>query len=166
MNNLNNALEGNAGGRRDAMSYADNSVVRVFQNEHRLDELLGLIRDVRQLQIEHIEFRGCNIVAGPALSAVHHLLGARLTAAPRVRFICNLLSTAGVQDTPDWLHNQISQLPPVRRLFTYVDCLRSPEGSLPDTEVAFALAVTNQGNNQSFQLFASNTDVIQGWTQS
>lgn len=166
MNNLNSALGGNAAGRRDALSYADNRGNSVFQNERRLDDLLDLIRDVRQLQIEHIEFRGCNIGAGPALRAVHNLLGARLTAAPRVRFIWSRLATARVRGTPDWLRNQIRQLPPVRRLFTWIDCLRSPGGSLADTEVAFALAVNNQGNNPSFQLLASNTEVIQGWTQS
>ena len=166
MNNLNSALRGNAAGRRDALSYADNRGNSVFQNERRLDELLGLIRDVRKLQIEHIEFRGCNIGAGPALRAVHHLLGARLTAAPRVRFIWSSLSTAGVHGTADWISNQISQLPPVRRLFTWIDCLRSPGGSVLDTEVVFALAVTGQGNNSRFQLLAASTDVIQGWTQS
>ena len=166
MNNLSRALDDNAEGRRNAMSYIDNRGNSVFRNERQLDELLSLIRDVRQLQIEHIEFRGCNIGAGPALRAVHRLLGARLTAAPRVRFVWGRLRTAGVHGTPDWLRNQISQLSPVRRLFTWIDCLRSPEGSIPDTDVVFALAVTDQGNNPRFQLLASNTDVVQGWTQS
>lgn len=166
MNNLTSALGGNAAGRRDALSHEDDRGRSVFQNERKLDELLDLIRDVRQLQIEHIEFRGCNIGAGTALRAVHRLFGARLTAAPRVQFIWSRLRTAGVRGTSDWLRNQISQLPAVRRLFTWADCLRSPEGSASDTEVVFALAATGQGNNSRFQLLASSTDVIRGWTQS
>ena len=50
MNNLNSALEDNAVGRPGALSYPDNRGNSVFQNERKLDELLDLIRDVRQLQ--------------------------------------------------------------------------------------------------------------------
>ena len=166
MDKLVGAINGRDGDRRFAMSFQNDRGRNVFQSERQLDELLVLIRDVLRLQIEHIEFRGCNIGAGPALRAVHRLLGARLTAAPRVRFIWSRLSTARVHGTPGWLRNQVSRLPASRRVFTWVDCLRSSEGTTSDNDVVFALAATGQGNNSGFRLLALNSNVIKGWTQS
>jgi hypothetical protein len=170
MQDLSEALGGSAQARRNAreniMSYGDDHGRRVFQNTGQMDELLGLIQDVRRMQIEHIEFRGCSIGAGPALRAVHRLLGSHLTAAPRVQFIWSRLRTAGVHGTPQWLRERVSQMSPVRRQFTWVDCLRSPGGSASANETVFALAVTGQGDDQGFQLNALNVDVIQGWSQS
>jgi hypothetical protein len=166
MNNLNSALAGSASGRQYAMSYENDRGRKVFQNERQLEELLGLIRDVRNLRIEHIEFRGCNIGAGHALRAIHQLLGSRLTAAPRVQFIWGQLATAGVRGTPDWFRNQLGQLPAVRRVFTWIDCLRSSGSRGSDTDAVLALAQTGQGREARLQLLALNSDVIKGWSQS
>jgi hypothetical protein len=165
MNQLNRALSGNAAarqaGRDFAMSYEAGGV-RVFQNAQQLDDLLGLIRSVRQLQLEHLEFRGCNIGAGPALRSVHELLGARLTAAPTVQFMWARLSTAHHRTiSADRFARELATLPPVRRTFNRVDCYRAGSpGNDQDIVVAFGMT------GDTLRLIARDTDMIKGWTQA
>lgn len=166
MNRMSGALDGRDSDREWAMSYADNSGRHVFRDERQLDDLLDLIRNVRRQRIEHIEFRGCNIGAGPALQAVHRLFGSRLTAAPTVQFLWSRLSTAHVRGTPQWLREHIAQMPAVRRQFNWIDCLRSPQNIADNEQAVFALAVARDGDNEGFRLLALNSDVIKGWTQS
>lgn len=169
MDYLSDALAGRAAGRRNAMAYADDSGRAVFANEQRLDAFLDLVREVRQLQMEHLEFRGCNLGAGPALKAIHTLLGARLTAAPKVRFVWSQFPTVGIRGTPDWLRRQIDTLPPDKRLFNRVDCLRAGSEPARETENVLALAISGfdgQGRPTGLQILALNSDIIKGFTQS
>jgi hypothetical protein len=165
MDDLNKALSGNAAtrqaGRLGAMGYEANGV-RVFQNEQQLDDLLGWLRRVRQLQLEHLEFRGCNIGAGPALRSVHNLLGAKLTAAPTVQFMWARISTATYRPiSADQFAQQQARLSPNRRTFTRVDCYRaSSPGNDQDVVVALGL------EGDTLRLIARDTDMIKGWTQA
>jgi hypothetical protein len=165
MDRLNEAVNGNAATRRAARQFAmsyNAGGVNVFQNEQQLDNLLGLIVSVQQLRLEHLEFRGCNIGAGPALRSLHRLFGARLTAGPTVQFMWIRLSTATQRrKSESEFARRLANLPPDRRTFTRTDCYRA--GSLADadeTVVAFGIA----GN--SVQLIARSPDMIKGWTQA
>lgn len=165
MDRLNEAITGNAptrqAARQFAMSYQAGGT-HVFQNEQQLDDLLGLIRSVQQLRLEHLEFRGCNIGAGPALRSLHRLLGARLTAGPTVQFMWIRLSTANQRaSSEDQFARGLANLPPDRRTFTRVDCYRAgAPGDDNDNVVAFGIA----GN--AVQLIARSPDMIKGWTQA
>ena len=165
MDKLHEALSSNPAtrqaGRQYAMSYQAGGA-KVFQNEQQLDDLLGLLSDIRRLGLEHLEFRGCNIGAGPALRSLHKLLGARLTAGPTVQFMWVRLSTATVRTlSAARFARQLSNLPPERRTFTQRDCYRA--GSLENSD-DILVALGKQGN--SLQLIAKNIDAIKGWTQA
>lgn len=154
------ALRGRAEGRQFVMSYEANGV-RVFQNERQLDDLLGLIRSVRQLHLEHLEFRGCNMGAGTALRSLHKLLGARLTAAPTVQFLWARLSTATYRTiSAERFAELLQQLPQERRTFTAVDCYRAGSSA---NENDIVIAFARDGN--SLQLRARSVDMIKGWSQ-
>jgi hypothetical protein len=165
MDKLTDALGTNVASRQAArqfaLSYQANGA-NVFQNEQQLDDLLSLVRDVRQLRLEHLEFRGCNIGAGPALRSLHKLLGARLTAGPTVQFMWIRLSTANQRGLSEGqFARRLANLPPGRRTFTRVDCYHSERvGDEDEIVVAFGMA----GN--SLQLIARSADMIKGWTQA
>jgi hypothetical protein len=163
MNALGQALSANAAtrqaGRDFALSYEANGAA-VFGNEQQLDTLLGLIRNVRHLRLERLEFRGCNIGAGSALRALHQLLGAEITAGPTVQFMWARLSTASSRTiSAQEFAAQLATLPPDRRTFTRVDCYG---GSSPDNDIVVALGIT--GNN--IRLIARDRASIKGWTQA
>lgn len=163
MDELGRALSANAAtrqaGRDFAMSYEANGAA-VFGNEQQLDTLLGLIRSVRQLRLERLEFRGCNIGAGPALRSLHQLLGAEITAGPTVQFMWARLSTASVRTiSAQQFAQQLATLPPDRRTFIRVDCYG---GSSPDNDIVVALGIT--GNN--IRLIARDRAALKGWTQA
>lgn len=146
-------------GRDYAMSYQADGLP-VFGNEQHLDTLLELIRRVRQLRLERLEFRGCNIGAGPALAALHRLLGAQITAGPTVQFIWTRLSTANVRTiNAQRFADQLARLPPDRRTFNRVDCYG---GSSPDNDIVVALGI----DGETIQLIARDRAVLKGWTQA
>lgn len=172
MDSLCSILDGNAQQRNDArrfaLSYQDDHGRKVFTTERQLDDLLGLIRDVRGLALEHLEFRGCNLGAGPALRSLHNLLRSRLTAAPKVRFVWSRLNTRGVHGTSAWLRNEIPRLPPVRRTFNRIDCFRGAGNPAQDAEIVVALAITGfdaEGRPEGLALRALNSDVLKGFSQ-
>jgi hypothetical protein len=163
MDSLTRALDGDAGtrqaGRDFAMSYAANGA-RVFQSTQQLDELLNLLRRVRGIRLERLEFRGCNIGAGSALRSIHRLLGAQITAGPTVQFIWTRLSTATYRSTSAvQFAEQLARLPPARRTFTRVDCYR---GSSPDNDNVVAIGI----DGETIRLIARSQDDIKGWTQA
>ena len=161
MDKLDEALGGSANARQYAMSYEANGA-RVFQNEQQLDDLLNLIRSVRQLRLEHLEFRGCNIGAGPALRSLHKLLGARLTAAPTVQFMWTRLATTSYRSiSAGRFQRELQRLPPDRRTFTRIDCYSADTGTKGD-EIVVAIGLA--GN--SIRLIARDTNIIKGWTQA
>ncbi len=163
MDALSRALSDTQSSRQDgrdyAMSYQANGH-NVFNNQQQLDDLLGVIRRVRQLQLERVEFRGCNIGAGPALRSLHRLLGIRITAAPTVQFMWSRLPTGSFHNiSADQFSQQLGNLPASRKTYTNVDCYRA---SSQGDEVVVALAMA--GN--TIRLIARNRDMIKGFTQS
>jgi len=148
-------------GRDFAMTYQANGAT-VFQNQQQLDEILNLSRSVRQLRLEHLEFRGCNIGAGPALRSLHQLLGSRVTAGPTVQFMWTRLSTASYRSIiADQFARQVARLPPERRTFTDVDCYRA--GDLGNTgEDVLAIGLSGD----TIQLVVRSRDMIKGWSQA
>jgi len=165
MDRLNEAVNGEAATRRTARQFAMSyhaGGASVFRNEQQLDDLLGLIRDVQQLHLEHLEFRGCNIGAGPALHSLHKLLGARLTAGPTVQFMWIRLSTANQRrSSASDFARRLATLPPHRRMFSRADCYRAGAPADSD-EIVVALGIA--GN--ALQLIARSPDMIKGWTQA
>jgi len=163
MASLTRAVSGNAAtrrrGRDEAMSYAAGGA-DVFGNERQLDELLELVQDVRQQRLGRLEFRGCNIGAGPALRSLHELLGAEITVGPTVQFIWARLSTAHIRTIDAARFEElVATMPPNRRRFTRVDCYRaSTEAN--DDGVAIAL------DGDQIRLAARSPDMIKGWTQA
>lgn len=163
MDSLTQALDGNAvtsrTGRDFAMSYEANGA-RVFQSTQQLDDLLNLLRRVRGIRLERLEFRGCNIGAGRALRSLHRLFGAQITAGPTVQFIWARLSTASYRTiSANQFAAQLARLPPERRTFSRVDCYR---GSSPDNDSVVAIGI----DRDSIQLIARSRDDIKGWTQA
>lgn len=148
-------------GRDFAMSYQDRAGgSRVFQNQQQLDNLLTLIQDIRQQRLEHLEFRGCNIGAGPALQALHRLLGAQITAAPTAKFLWARLSTARQRAiSAERFARLVARLPPGRRTFSRAQCYG---GSSPDNDIVVALGI----GRDSIQLIARDGPSIKGWTQA
>jgi hypothetical protein len=150
-------------GREFAMSYGTDAG-RAFSSEDQLDAMLDKIRTIRGFKFEHLEFRGCNIGAGPALAAVHKLLGARITAAPTVQFIWALLPTTNQPTTVARFEEIRSRLPADRREFTRGESYGSMNpGSAErpeDIVVAFGLS------GDSLQLVARSGALLQRWTQA
>ena len=64
------ALADDANARTGLLNMTSPSGQQVFQNAGQLDEILNVVRQIRRFRFETLEFRGCNIGAGPALAAV------------------------------------------------------------------------------------------------
>ena len=173
LDDLRSALDGDAEAKRKLLRYTDNHNVRLYGNERQLDDYLRLVDDVRQAQIEHIEFRACNIGAGPALEAISDLLRPRITAAPKVFFIWLPrsgagLTTARVSGTPEYLHSHVQTLGPYRRLFSRDECMLPSNATISGTDVAFAIGANTDasGRPSGGGILALGGDAIKGWTQA
>lgn len=149
-----------------ARSTANNAPI--FRSERQLDDFLDVVREVRQLGIEHLEFRACNIGAGPVLKAVHKFLGSKYTEAPKVFYIWTNIPTAGLTGTHDYLRRQVGRLPPLRRLFSRDDCLLPASTTAAGRDLAFIMGATQtrQGRAENAVIYALNADAIFGWSQS
>ena len=150
-------------GRRTAMLYQSPSGQRVFASEADLDALLALVQQVRRLHLRHLEFRGCNLGAGRGLRAIHRLLGAQCTVAPRVRHIAYRFATArqGTVSEARFLA-AVQRLPAPRRTFTRAECFGGGTRTT-SSDVVVAIAVSG---NQNLQLLARDRASLTGWTQS
>ncbi len=158
---LSNQPVARASGRQSALLYQGGGH-RVFTNAAELDALLALVRQVRQLRMRHLEFRGCNLGAGPGLRAIHKLLGARYTAAPTVRHVAYRFATArqGAVSAERFLA-AMRRLPAPRRTFTRAECFGGgSQGNGNDIVVAVSIT-----NNQ-LHLLARDRASLMGWTQS
>jgi hypothetical protein len=163
MDDLAAALGGSAAKRSALLSMvALGGGGQVFRNEGQLDALLAKLRAVRQQQIEHLEFRGCNIGAGPALRSVHRLLGARITDAPTVQFMWTSLSTAHIRTvSAAQFRADLRPLGPDRREFTASEIYRASAGADPD-EVMVAIGITAT----TIRIAARSRDMVLGFAQS
>lgn len=150
-----------ASGRQSAMLYQAGGQ-RAFPNAAALNALLGKVRQVRQLRLRHLEFRGCNLGAGQGLRAIHKLLGAHYTAAPTVRHVAYCFPTArqGTVSEARFLA-AVRRLPPTRRTFSRAQCFGGgSHGSGADIVVAVSIA------RNRISLLARDPSSLMGWTQA
>lgn len=158
---LSNDQVAQASGRQTALLYQAGGQ-RVFANTAELDALLALLRQVRQLRLRHLEFRGCNLGAGRGLRAIHKLLGANYTAAPTVRHVAYSFPTArqGTVSEAQFMR-AMRQLPAPRRAFTRAECFGGGNRTTAaDIVVAISIA------NNRLDLLARDRASLMGWTQS
>lgn len=168
LDELRRAATGDREQRGQLLTAVDTRNQRIFRSEQQLDDLLDAIREIRAGKIEHIEFRACNIGAGPALQAINDLLGAGMTVAPKVLFIWTNIRTATVSGSPQYLQQQISRLGPTRRIFSRDDCLMPASTTVSGSDPALAMGATIDPNDRptNARFFALGADAILGWTQS
>ena len=168
MQDMSRALAGSDRAREDLLnmiSLPGNS--RVFRNAAELDSMLGDIRTIRGFRLDTLEFRGCNIGAGPALRALHKLLGARITDGPRVQFFWSTLPTAGIGNLNSrQFANRLSTMGPDRRVFTDTECYRAGDLAPADDPHADTPAVVIGIQGQGIRLNARSRDVLAGFAQA
>jgi hypothetical protein len=161
------AAGGASSSRADLMRTVDPSNRKIFGSERTLDDLLSKIRSVQALRIQSVHFRACNLGAGPALKAIHQVLGSSHTEAPSVLFVWSNIATRGIANTVNQLQQQINRLGFPQRIFSRVDCLVATPGvSATDPALAMSVVIGGNGRPTSLNFRALNTEAIQGWTNS
>jgi hypothetical protein len=166
-----------SGARSKLAGTTDKLGKKLFTSESQVDDLLNLIRDVRKARIERLEFRCCNLGAGPGLKKIHKLLGSRITAAPKVKYVWLEGTFSGKAKPPqtsaEWniqlKHNEksINSLPPNKRTFTRDNCIMSPISFANGSEVVAGLSVTKEGSLNRYYLtgYFQDWESVKGWTQ-
>lgn len=162
------AAGGSSSSRSDLMRTVDPSNHKIFGSERTLDDLLSKIRSVQALHIQSVHFRACNLGAGPALKAIHRILGSSHTEAPSALFVWSNIATASFRPiTVSQLEQQINRLGFPQRIFSRVDCLVATPGvSATDPAVAMSVVIGGNGRPTSLNFRALSTDAIEGWTNS
>lgn len=162
MDDFSAALDGNARAREGLANMVAQGGGRVFQNAQQLDQLMGKLRQVRDLRFGQLEFRGCNIGAGPALKAIHRLFGAHITDGPTVQFMWSSLATATLRNLSDQrFRAEMQRLGPQRREFTLSQIYRAGVGADPD-QVAVGIGI----NQNAIRFVARSWDMVRGFSES
>ena len=161
------ALENNEQARDDLLNMTSLAGGgKVFPNAARLDALLDDIRMIRGFRLDTLEFRGCNIGAGPALRALHKLFGARITDGPRVRFFWTTMATNRIRNIDDATFTQrMASLGPDQRVFTDVDCYRGStlSGGAGPAMPAVGIGLTGP---HTIRLEARSRDMLKGFAEA
>lgn len=168
MDDMARAIAGAGSARSDLLDMQSLAGQKVFQNAAQLDRILDAIRTIRGFQLGLLEFRGCNIGAGPALPALHRLFGAYLTDGPTVQFFWSNLSTSNIRTVSD-AHFQtwLSALGPGRRVFTDIDCYRAGDLSGTATSGSAGVPAVALGvSGQNIRINARSRDMVKGFSQS
>jgi hypothetical protein len=171
------AADNESGARDKLVGTTDKLGKKLFTKESQVDDLLSLITDVRAGRMELVEFRCCNLGAGAGLKNIHKLLGSRITAAPKVKYVW-LEGTFSGKARPattaaEWdkqlKNNQkrITSLPPNKRTFTRDDCLMSASPFANGSEVVAGISVTKEGALNRYDLtgYFQDWEAVKGWTQ-
>jgi hypothetical protein len=169
LDDLGKVIAGDREKRRDVLRYRSSSNnALVFSSERQLDDFLGIVKEVRQLGIEHLEFRACNIGAGPALRAIHKFLGSQHTVAPKVYYIWSNIRTAGMHGSSEYMRRQVGRLPPLRRVFSRDDCYMATSDTASGTDPAFLMGASQnaQGKAENAVVYALSTDAVFGFSQA
>jgi hypothetical protein len=177
LDRLLDAVDNASGARGKLLGTTDALGKKLFTKESQVDDLLTLIKDVRAGRIELVEFRCCNLGAGAGLRKIHKLLGSRITAAPKVKYVW-LEGTFGGKAKPpktstQWdaqlKHNakMIGNLPPNKRTFTRDNCAMPANSFADGSEVVAGISVTKEGSLNRYDLtgYFQDWEAVKGWTQ-
>ena len=171
------AASNESGARDNLVRTTDNHGKKLFTRESQVDDLLTLIKSVRAGGIELVEFRCCNLGAGAGLAKIHKLLGSKITAAPKVKYVW-LEGTFGGQEIKppktqaEWdatLKNNAKRIGNLtnKRTFTRDDCIMPPNSFATGTEVVAGLSVIKEGVLNRYDLtgYFQDWKSVKGWTQ-
>jgi hypothetical protein len=175
---LSSAADGSDRDRTQLSRITSESGRAVFRNAQILDDLIGVIQDVRRNRITRLEFRACNIAAGPALAAIHQVLGSEYTVAPDVLFVWvtvrpgRIHAAGNVGQQFAQFRERLRTLGSPRRIFSWDDCWM-PSTSWPSgvtgTDPALAMSIAVRpatGRPGTLHFDAVNQDVVFNWAHS
>jgi hypothetical protein len=179
LDELRQAADGDSDSRDGLLNTLDDRNIKVFRNAQQLDDLLDIIRRIRQAGLQRLELRSCNVGAGTALKAIHRLLNSKYTVAPKVFFVWSLhgFRTASIRwnggaadsaraTASTNFQARVNTMGFPQRLFTDDDCMMF-DSAIPTSDIALALSATVQPNGRPGQvhLEAISQDAVLGWTK-
>jgi hypothetical protein len=174
LDQLREYADGDTDGRDDLLNgeWEDSKgkKARAFKDVKELDRLAALVKKVRQVGMDQVHFRACNIGGGPGLKALHRLLGSKHTEAPTSWFVFFWRTTANLPAKGELkdFGTRVDRMASPRRVYTRDECKLPFDASRSGDDPALALSVVTgyDGKPNIAAIEAVSQEAVAGWTQT